>query len=94
MPNVNPYDAFSNPGSSTTLVTSPFTKNATNSIICVPFLKSIQSLVSEQYSYLNITQTSYRGNTDQIAVQVYNNYSFLIEACVTVVVFFQSEANY
>lgn len=90
MPNVNPYDAFSNPGPSTSLVTSPFTKNASNSIICVPFLKSIQSLVFDQYSYLNITQASYRSNTDQFTVQVYNNYSFLVEACVTVVVFFQS----
>ena len=77
VPSVDPFSDYANNRLNSVQVATNFVKNQSNSIICIPMLKSIQSQVSNVSSYFNATQVSFVPNSNLILVSVYNAYSYL-----------------
>lgn len=93
-PSINPFSPpAANRAINLQLIT-PFYKNNSNSIIGIPFLKSIQSQVAAQSSFFNVNPIAFVSNSNTITIGVYiDNTTYLIEACLTILLFHQTAAQ-
>jgi hypothetical protein len=74
-------------------IVTNFYKSTNNSILGIPWLKSIQSQVAFQFSSFNATPVIFVNNSNSITVGIYNgNTTTLLEVCLTVLLYHQTAA--
>jgi len=58
-------------------VPGPFQKNSSAKATGIPYLRSANSLVSSLYNYINCTTSTMSGNSSNLVLNIYLNYSYV-----------------
>ncbi len=64
-------------------ITGPFNINSTQTVVGIPYIRSLSSIANSNFNYYNITNLSYSGNKATITVFV--NFSQVSEICTSII---------
>jgi hypothetical protein len=89
-PPYNPFNTSMFGRSQTYSVVSPFINNSTSKVTGIPYIRSLNNIVSDTYNFLQISSiNSVTGNTFNITL--FNNYSFQSEVCLSIVYYWDTQ---
>lgn len=64
----------------------PFNNDPSDGMVVIPYINSITTYVDNTGYYFNITQALSKNGSTEIYINLFRNYSYLISACVTLLV--------
>ena len=94
---LRPTYNFTNPALFNTIqtytVASPYTLNLTNKITAIPYLRSLNNIVTNTFNFFNCTSVAILRGTASINISILVNFGFQSEVCFSILFYHNTEAE-
>lgn len=87
---LNPFNASNFGSTQSYTIASPFVSNSSSTVTGIPYIRSVNNIVSNSFNFVQINSITSLPATGQFNITLMNNYNFQSEVCLSVVCYWNS----